>query len=184
MTEAPPAAVRVARFNPLVRPYLVVSVTLLLVFSIIGIPLALIWVLGPGQWWARHYFDRLLCEVGDDELRFRKGILFQVEKTIPLENIQDVTFIEGPLLRQFNLSTLKFETAGQSVGQASNMTLVGIIDAHEFRAGIMQRRKQLRQRERGVAAAGEDAGDAPLVELRRIAAQLDRITALLERRDA
>ena len=39
--------------------------------------------------------------------KFRKGILFRVEKTIPLENIQDVTFIEGPILRLYHLSILR-----------------------------------------------------------------------------
>jgi putative membrane protein len=103
-----------ATFNPLIRPYLVLNVGLFLVATILLSPLALLWFCGIGQWWARHYFQKLGCELDSTELRFRKGILFQVEKTIPLENIQDVTFIEGPLLKRFHLSILKFETAGQA----------------------------------------------------------------------
>ncbi|NJR72196.1 MAG: PH domain-containing protein [Gammaproteobacteria bacterium] len=103
-----------ANFNPLIRPYLVLTIGLTMVATIILVPLAIIWFLGLGQWWARHYFIRLECELTDKAIRFRKGILITVEKTIPLENIQDVTFIEGPILRQFNLSKLKFETAGTS----------------------------------------------------------------------
>src|SRR3982751_2913681 len=118
-----------AQFNPLIRPYLVFTIALSLAISVIGLPLALIWVCGVGQWWARHYFQKLECELDGKTLRYRKGILVQVEKTIPLENIQDVTFIEGPILRHFQLSTLKFETAGSSAGQASDMHLTGIIDA-------------------------------------------------------
>lgn len=45
---------------------------------------------------------------------------------MPLENIQDVTFIEGPLLKKFHLATLKFETAGHSAGQAHDMQLVSM----------------------------------------------------------
>lgn len=90
-----------ARFNPLYRPYLVATIGLTMVASLVGIPLAIVWFCGAGQWWARHYFDKLECQISDKTLRFRKGILFQVEKTIPLENIQDVTFIEGPLLKSF-----------------------------------------------------------------------------------
>jgi len=82
-----------AKFNPLIRPYLVITIGFTMLVTIIGIPLAVIWFLGVGQWWARHYFDKLECHLGDKSLRFRKGILVQVEKTIPLENIQDVTFI-------------------------------------------------------------------------------------------
>jgi putative membrane protein len=45
---------------------------------------------------------------------------------VPLENIQDFTFIEGPLLKKFHLATLKFEAAGHSAGQAHDMQLVGL----------------------------------------------------------
>ena len=183
MTTNPTDVPLAARFNPLIRPYLVAVGAMMLTAMIFTIPLVPLWLLGIGQWWARHYYDRLLCEVGDTELRFRKGILFQVEKTIPLENIQDVTFIEGPLLRQFNLSTLKFETAGHSAGQASDMTLVGIVDANAFRAEILRRRTALKQR----AATQIGGGDAPsnpehLALLRRISTQLERIADQLERR--
>jgi len=115
------AALLQAQFNPLVKPYMVLQVAFILCMTIFGIPLAIIWVLGVGQWWSQHYYDKLRCEISDIELKFRKGILFQVEKTIPLENIQDVTFIEGPILKRFNLSILKFETSGQSAGQAHDM---------------------------------------------------------------
>jgi membrane protein YdbS with pleckstrin-like domain len=173
-----------AQFNPLYRPYLVLSGAMILAITVFGIPLAIVWVLGVGQWWARHYFDKLECELTERTVRFRKGIIFQVERTIPLENIQDVTFIEGPLLRQFNLATLKFETAGQSAGQAHAMELVGIIDAHHFRDRIIAAREALRQRH----------GAAPVVQtsqpntqtdqtalLRKISAQLDQVIALIKR---
>ena len=172
-----------ARFNPLIRPYLVLVGALILTGMVITIPLLPFWLLGIGQWWSRHYYDRLLCEVGDTELRFRKGILFQVEKTIPLENIQDVTFIEGPLLRQFNLSTLKFETAGASMRAGNEMTLVGIIDAHAFRGEILRRRTLLRQRMATTPATERNAPDeAQLALLQQISAQLERIARRLEAR--
>ena len=180
-TVAEPIA---ARFNPLVRPYLVLMGALVLAGTIFGLPLVPIWLLGLGQWWARRYYDRLLCELGDTELRFRKGILFQVEKTIPLENIQDVTFIEGPLLRQFNLATLKFETAGHSAGQASDMTLVGIIDANAFRGEILRRRTAMRQRAAGAMVSTAPVSDVDaqqLAVLKKMSSQLERIAVLLER---
>ena len=172
-----------AKFNPLIRPYLVVTIGLTMAFTIIGIPLAAIWFCGVGQWWARHYFDLLQCELGDRTLRFRKGILFQVEKTIPLENIQDVTFIEGPLLRHFHLSTLKFETAGHSAGQAHDMHLTGIVDAQEFRNRIIEAREALRSQRVGHAAAGAGTtGPMPTETLERITIRLDEIAALLRDR--
>lgn len=183
MNDAPLHDVVIARFNPLIRPYLVLQVGFVLIVTVIGIPLALIWFLGAGQWWARHYFDKLHCEISDIEIRFRKGILFQIEKTIPLENIQDVTFIEGPLLKYFHLSILKFETAGQSAHQANDMQFVGIIDAHDFRQLILQRRQAVRNRmQPQKAEAGQSSNDEQLLALRAIQGQLEDITDLLRQK--
>lgn len=143
MENALPVVFFTARFNPLVRTYLLWYVAFFLLVSGIGIPLLPFWLLGVGQWWSRHYFEKLECELTEQALRFRKGILVQAEKTIPLENIQDVTFIEGPVLRHFQLSILKFETAGQSQGQAHDMELIGIIDAQTLRHQILDQRQRL-----------------------------------------
>lgn len=136
---------------------------------------------------ARHYFDRLECEMTTKSLRYRKGILVQVEKTIPLENIQDVTFIEGPILRHFNLSTIKFETAAQSASGGSNMTLTGIIDAHAFRQTIMDARERLRLAGRGgLPALTDGVGSSRTEELETLHAiheRLGEIASLLQQRE-
>lgn len=184
MTEPNPMH---AKFNPLIRPYLVLQIGFILAMTIIGIPLALIWFLGVGQWWARHYFAKLDCHLDDKKLRYRKGILVTVEKTIPLENIQDVTFIEGPILRYFHLSTLKFETAGSSAGQANDMHLTGIIDAHDFRNKILDARDALKQRGRTLPAMAPAQTEnkfmaAQLVALHGIERRMDEMIALLRER--
>lgn len=172
MNDPSDATIR-ASFNALIKPFLVLKIGLTMACTVVGIPLAIIWFLGVGRWWAGHYFARLECQLGERSLRFRKGILVTTEKTIPLENIQDVTFIEGPILRRFNLSTLKFETAGHSAGQAADMHLTGIVDARHFRARIMQAREALRH---GGTATPDDA---QLAVLRSIDARLAEIARLL-----
>ena len=115
----------------------------------------------------------------------------QVEKTIPLENIQDVTFLEGPILRHFQLSTLKFETAANSMGRASDMQLTGIIDAHEFRGRIMLAREALKKKEshwQGFRdASSATPSDALLAEqlaaLRGIERRLDEILQLAKKNE-
>lgn len=165
-----------AQFNPLIKPFLVLKIGAVMIGTVVGIPLAIVWFLGVGRWWARHYFNRLECHLGERSLRYRKGILVTTEKTIPLENIQEVNFIEGPILRHFNLSTLKFETAGHNAGQASDMHLTGIIDAQAFRTRIMQAREALRH------APRPDQNEAQLAVLRSIEAKLDDIARLLRDR--
>ena len=177
----PPESDFHARFNPLIKPFLVVQIGFLMVITLVGIPLALVWFLGVGRWWAQHYYDRLDCHLSDKTLRFKKGILVQVEKTIPLENIQDVTFIEGPILRYFNLSTLKFETAGNSPGQ-SDMHLTGIVDAHEFRNRILAARDALKLAQRATVAAPHAGGDAQLETLRAIDQKLEVLITLMRAR--
>lgn len=177
LDDTPAYATTRAAFNPLIKPFLVLKFGMVMVGTLVGIPLAVLWFLGLGRWWAQHYFDRLECQLDGRSLRYRKGILVTTEKTIPLENIQDVTFIEGPILRRFNLSILKFETAGHSAGQAADMQLTGIIDAQAFRTRIIDARDAIRQRPLG-------GNDAQLAVLRSIEAKLDDIAELLRSRQA
>ena len=139
-----------------------------------------------GQWWARHYFKKLDCHLDTRKLIFRKGIFITVEKTIPLENIQDVTFIEGPVLRHFHLSTLKFETAGSDAGQANDMRLTGIIDAHDFRNKILEARDALKLRTSpDVSASAISENEfkaAQLSALHGIERRLDEALVLLRER--
>lgn len=182
MTNHAPDSYR-AHFNPLIRPYLVVYVGLMLAGTVVLLPLALVWLCGVGQWWARHYFNTLECDLGSTALRFQKGIIFQVEKTIPLENIQDITFIEGPLLKQFHLSILKFETAGQSAGQAHDMRLIGVIDAHNLRTQILSRRQTLKSNRSPQLSAEPFSSDDTLALLRSILERLDDISEQLRKKN-
>jgi hypothetical protein len=96
-----------------------------------------------------------------------------------------VTFIEGPVLRHFHLSILKFETAGQSAGQAHDMQLIGIIDAHAFRQQILDRRRALRNRVQPAAPVPTEPAELPeqVRLLRGISGRLDEIAELLRKRD-
>jgi putative membrane protein len=130
-------------FNPLIQTYIFWYVAFVMLVSIIGIVLLPFWLFGLGQWYSKHYFKKLECELSTRTLRFKKGIIFQFEKTIPLENIQDMTFTEGPLLRKWNLSIIRIETAGHNVHDAANMSLIGIVNAHAFRQALLDRREAL-----------------------------------------
>jgi len=134
-----------AEFNPNIKTYILLSVAFFITISIAGIPLLLIWFLGMGQFFSRRFYHSLSCTLTDKHLEFSRGVLFKKEKTIPLENIQDLTFIQNPLLSLLNLRLLKIETAGQSNPQGiSDMRLVGIIDALEFKNQVLHQRTLLK----------------------------------------
>ena len=138
-----------AEFNPKIRLYILTYVAFLMTISIVGIPILIFWFLGFGQYVSRRFYENLICNLTDRHLEFKKGVLFKIEKTIPLENIQDLTFIENPLLRFFDLRILKIETAGQSNPQGGDMKLVGIIDMQGFKKKVLQQREVLKKEEKG-----------------------------------
>lgn len=135
--------VQKVEFNPRIRTYLLWVVAFFLTITIIGIPLLLIWFLGLGQYISNRFYANLKCRLTDRHLEFKKGVLFKVEKTIPLENIQDLTFIENPLLKYFDLRILKIETAGHSNPKGSDMKLIGIINMSDFKDKVLQQRELL-----------------------------------------
>jgi putative membrane protein len=141
-----------AEFNPSIKRYIVLVVAFFLTISVAGIPLLIIWFLGLGQYISKRYYENLKCHLTDLHLEFKKGILFKVEKTIPLENIQDLTFIENPLLKYLDLRILKIETAGQSNPKGSDMKLIGISNAADFKEQV------LHQRELIVSSNKKDSG--------------------------
>lgn len=127
-----------AAFNPKIKNYLFWIIAFYLTITLIGIPFLIFWFLGYGKYISKRYFDNLKCKLTDRHLMFSKGVFFKVEKTIPLENIQDLTFIDNPFLKYFDLRILKIETAGQSKPEGSDMKLVGIMNAADFKDNVLQ----------------------------------------------
>ena len=148
-----------AEFETKLKTYWFLQVLMGMVVSIIGIPLALFWVLGWGQWWAKRSYESLRCILYERSLVVKRGVVFKTEKTIPLDKIQDLTVREGPLLRAFGLRSLKIETAGQSSPQGqADADLVGVMDPRDFRDRV------LRQKDRmlGLAAAPRPSEPEPV----------------------
>jgi putative membrane protein len=130
-----------AEFNPKIKTYLIIVVAICLTISFVGIPLLIFWFLGLGKYYSRRYYESLKCELKHRHLEFSKGVFFKIEKTIPLDNIQDLTFIENPFLNAFDLRILKIETAGQSNPQGSDMKLIGIIKSSDFKEKVLFQRE-------------------------------------------
>ncbi len=154
MTETENKILRVATFNPKVKTYIFLVVLFYLVVSFIGLIMVPFWLLGLGQFLSKKFYNTLKCELTEKNLRFAKGIVFHIEKTIPLENIQDLSFFGGPVLRAFGLTMIRVETAGGGGAHNANMmSMIGIDNAEEFKLMILaQREKRMREKDRGVQA--------------------------------
>ena len=131
-----------AKFNTRIKRYLLIYGVLLLTITVLGIVLLPIYFLAA-PYFIGKYFDNLSAELTTSALRFEKGIIFHVERTIPLDKIQDLTFKEGPLLKYFGLSILKVETAGGSGQGQADLTLIGIKDASDFRKKVLEQRDEV-----------------------------------------
>jgi putative membrane protein len=134
--------IREATFNPKVKTYIFLVVLFYLFISIIGWSIIPFWLLGLGQWLSNKFYHTLKCQLSHKQLKFSKGLILHIEKTIPLENIQDLSFIGGPILRSLGLTMIKIETAGGGGGQHNNMmSMIGIDNSEEFKTMILQQRE-------------------------------------------
>jgi len=125
-------------FSAKIKTCILLSVGFFLLITVIGIPFLLIWILGFGQYVSRRYYDNLKSRLTTRHLIFSKGALFMVEKTIILENIQDLTFLWNPILDLLELRVLKIETAGSSNPHGSDMKLIGIVQAEKFKQQMLE----------------------------------------------
>jgi len=182
MENAPPPGEHVllqARFDPRLEKYFMLQSLLALLVTFIGIPLMPIWFL-LGRSVHKRQYEALECELTERTLNVRKGFLFRVQKSVPLDKITDLALKEGPILRYLGLCSLELETAGGGASTATGQaTLVGIMDPIEFRDAVMRQRDLVSI---GGGAAPVQAPDETglLAEIRD---SLGRIEGLLEKRD-
>lgn len=173
-----------ASFNPKVKTYIFLVVLFYLVVSIIGWLLLPFWLLGLGQWISNKFFHTLECQLTTKNLRFSKGLIFHIEKTIPLENIQDLSFYGGPVLRWFGLTLIRIETAGGG-GQHSNnmMSMLGINDAENFKLDILnQREKVMKEKYQFSGTVKDESSESLNTELlREIKNELTEIKIALKK---
>jgi putative membrane protein len=153
-----------AVFEPRIKTYIHASVILTLVITIAGIVLIPFWLLF-GSYYLNKYFENLYCELTTRSLNFKKGVLFTVERTIPLDKIQDLTFKEGPLLRYFGLSVLMIETAGNSSANMTDMKLMGIVEPTKFRHMVIEQRDEITYNRPGTEDGDTSGKEHPLMPL-------------------
>ncbi len=148
---------RVAQFSPKVQTYWMLSGTIVCVILCLGLvgfvalPLWLVF----GTMITTKVRQAMSCELTDRSLKFSKGVLTRVEKTVPLEKITDLGLIQGPIMRHFGLHMLMIETAGQSGPGGALLRLTGIEDTPEFRAAVLEQRDRVVFDGKGGAAGGD-----------------------------
>ena len=158
-----------AEFTPEVKTYWLLSGSIALFFSIIGIPLIPFWFIFGNKLTGR-YLSKMRCTLTDKNIQVAKGVLTRVEKTVPLDKITDMGLVQGPIMRFFGLHAISLETAGQS-SAGSLIKLDGIKDVEAFREAVLTQRDALAAKmdESATSRApllSQGASDTLLVEIR------------------
>jgi membrane protein YdbS with pleckstrin-like domain len=179
MSATPAPILRRAEFDPKLKVYFVLNGALILAVTLIGLPLLPLWLVFGAVWWAPRYFASLECLLAERALTVRRGVVFKIEKTIPLDKIQDLSLRHGPFLNAFGLVRLTIETAGQSGGGAGqgDAVLVGVIGAREFRDAVIEQRDHL-------ADGGGRGRLVPSEDASALRAEAEAVALLREIRDS
>lgn len=135
------ALLHTASFNPKVKTYWTLLWCIVSAFTVVG--LVLVPIVAVGVWFlSGKTLAAMSARLLERKLVVKRGILFVVEKSIPLEKITDVALSQGPLMRLFGLYRLSFETAGQSAPGAL-VSLIGVNDSGAFREAILAQKEKL-----------------------------------------
>ena len=176
-----------AKFNEKVTTYWLMNGAIVMAVTIVGIPLALIWVF-VGKIFTKMYLDTHRATLTNRTLRVSKGIFVKVEKAVPLDRITDVGVVQGPLMRAFEVKALSVETAGQSaVGSLIHLT--GVQDGREFKEAVLKQR-DLVVGSKESASAASSAAPAAAVDtasgpvLHQILEVLQRIETKMDSKDS
>ena len=163
-----------ARFDEKLQLYLVLQVAGAMCATVFGVILLPIWLVA-GPMWAARYFKSIEARVTERSLEVRAGVWFRRETSVPLEKIQDLSLLHGPLLNALGLATLRIDTAGGAATPgASAAELIGIIDAARFRDEVLARRDALVAKG---PSAPAPAVDPTLLEIRDALLRIEGLLA-------
>ena len=101
--------------------------------------------------WTRLYYDSMVYELHDDEMRWRRGVWFRTTGIVPTTGSPISTSGQGPVMRWLGISTISVQTAGYSGQAVPEIRIEAIEHAEELR-------ELLRASVRACSAAGDGTG--------------------------
>jgi len=101
--------------------------------------------------WTNLYYATMFYELHDDELRWRRGVLFRTTGIVPYNRITNLDLRQGPVMRLLGISTISIQTAGYSGQSVPEIRIEAITHAEELR-------ELLRSYVRGCSGSGDGTG--------------------------
>lgn len=178
--RAAPRVLRTAEISPQAIRYSMITFTIGMVATIIGIVLLpFAWPIA--YWYYRKFYASLEVVLTSRELQVSRGVLVRQEKSIPLEKVTDLALVQGPIMRRMGIKGLQVETAGQSSSAGGALVrLIGILDTDGFRDDALDQRDKVTDRPEPTPAEGAAAGSVTgstetlLSEIRDTLARIDQ----------
>ncbi|NYT07815.1 MAG: PH domain-containing protein [Methanomicrobiales archaeon] len=130
--------------------------------------------------WARLYYDSMWYELHDDEMRWKRGVIFRRTGIVPYNRVTNIDVKQGPVMRPLSISTVSIQTAGYSGKGVPEISIEGIVHAEELRELL---RTMVR-----VCSGGDGTGSGGTVapqamkpaDLQQVLVEMRAIRALLE----
>jgi hypothetical protein len=132
--------------------------------------------------WTRLYYDSMWYELHDDEMRWKRGVIFRRTGIVPYNRITNIDIRQGPVMRALEISTLSIQTAGYSGQAQAEIRIEAIVHAEELRELI---RTLVRVCSGGNGTGTGRPDQVPLIkpaDLQQILEELRAVRALLERK--
>jgi membrane protein YdbS with pleckstrin-like domain len=83
--------------------------------------------------WAKLYYESMWYELHEDEMRWKRGVIFRRTGIVPYNRITNIDIRQGPVMRRLGISTLSIQTAGYSGRAQAEIRIEGIVHAEELR---------------------------------------------------
>ncbi|MBP2134013.1 membrane protein YdbS with pleckstrin-like domain [Methanomicrobium sp. W14] len=87
--------------------------------------------------WNILYYDSIVYHLNKTEMTWRRGVWFKQTGIVPYTRITNVDIVQGPLMRMFEISNLRIQTAGYSAQKVAEISIKGMEEPEPLREMIM-----------------------------------------------
>lgn len=147
---------------------------------LLGIPILIVFAIWAV--WIPWYYTTVVYRLTADEISWRRGVWFKRTGIVPYSRITNIDIVQGPVMRVFEISSLRIQTAGYSGQATSEISIEGMTQPEEVREMIMGYVRPTRAA--GDATGVPEAGRAAPGDIQQqMLEELVRIRKALEKKE-
>ena len=130
--------------------------------------------------WVKLYYASMWYELRDDEMSWKRGVIFRTTGIVPYNRITNLDLRQGPVMRALGISTLSIQTAGYSGQAVPEIRIEAIVHAEELRELLRTMVRSCSGRGDGTGTGAPEAAPVGSALNLQILEELKRIRMLLE----